>query len=318
MDYIPLEKPIVDLECQMEKLKVEATNKEVNVDDKIAALEEKTKKLRDKLFSNLTTYEIVQLSRHPQRPTTLEYIGYMTSSFVELHGDRSYYDDKAIVGGIAKIDEHSVMIIGHQKGHGTKENIERNFGMPKPEGYRKAKRLMDMANRFKLPIITLIDTPGAYPGIGAEKRGQSEAIGNNLLQMADYEVPIVCAVIGEGGSGGALALGVGNSIHMMQYSIYSVISPEGCASILLKDAKKASMMAESLRLTAAFAYSNHVIDSIIQEPTGGAHKNPKQAAAHVKATVLADLERLSTYSGEEIKKHRLEKYLKIGCYEYTS
>ena len=315
MNETSYETPLIQLEIEIEKVKALVATQPNQYRTHLETLEQQAKKLRKEALFSLSAYDVVKRSRHPNRPNTREYIEYMTSSFVELQGDRNYADDKAIVGGLAKMDNQSVMVIGHQKGRDTAENITYNFGMPKPEGYRKAKRLMDMANRFKLPIVTLIDTPGAYPGVGAEKRGQSEAIGHNLLQMASYHVPIICVVIGEGGSGGALALGVGNSVHMMQYATYSVISSEGCASILLKDAKKAAKMADALCLTAVDAYSNKIIDSIIPEPKGGAHCHPKKAAWLVKSVIMSEIKRLSLYSGEELKKHRLEKFLKIGCYD---
>ena len=318
MDYIPFEKPIAELEIQIEELRRMAVTQAINLDSEIRELEVKASRLRDQMFANLTPYETTQLSRHPRRPNSLEIIDSICSSFIELHGDRNYFDDSAIIGGIGTIDKKSVVIIGHQKGRGTKDNIARNFGMPKPEGYRKALRLMSLAERFSLPIITLIDTPGAYPGVGAEERGQSEAIGKNIMVMSRLKVPIISIVIGEGGSGGALALGVGNKVHMMQYATYSVISPEGCASILMKDASKAPDAANSLNLTAQAAFKFKVIDSIIEEPIGGAHRAPDVCAQSIKKVILADLAELSGFSREKLQNHRIEKFLAQGVTEESA
>ncbi len=311
MDYIPLEKPIAELETQILEFRRTAASQGLNLDKEIHELETKAHKLRLKMFTNLTPYESVQLSRHPRRPNTLEYIDLMCKDFIELHGDRNFYDDPAIVGGIARLGEQSIVIIGHQKGRGTKANIERNFGMPKPEGYRKALRLMSLAERFSLPLVTLIDTPGAYPGIGAEERGQSEAIGKNIMVMSKLQVPIVCVIIGEGGSGGALALGVGNRVHMLQYAIYSVITPEGCASILMKDASQASKAAEALQITSKPALDFKIIDSIISEPLGGAHRGPEITAENIKKVILTDLKNLSQNSPEQLKESRIQKFMDI-------
>ena len=316
MDYIPFEKPIAELEMQIEELRRMAATQAINLDQEIMELEDKALKLRRHMFSSLTPYETTQISRHPLRPNTLELIRMLSSEFLELHGDRNYFDDPAVVCGLAKIDNHSVVILGHQKGRGTRENIERNFGMPKPEGYRKALRLMSMAERFSLPIITLIDTPGAYPGVGAEERGQSEAIGKNIMVMSRLKVPIICTVIGEGGSGGALALGVGNRVHMLQYATYSVISPEGCASILMKDSSRAPEAANALQLTAKAALKHGVIDSIIEEPLGGAHRGPEVTAAAIKQTLLKNLSELSASSGPELRQQRMEKIPENGiCWQ---
>ena len=312
MEYIPFEKPLAELEIKIAELNRVAITQAINLDKEMKVLEEKSLSLRNKMFANLSAYEVTQLSRHPKRPNSLEYIDLICSEFVELHGDRSFYDDPSIVGGLAKIEGHSVVIIGHQKGRGTKENIYRNFGMPKPEGYRKALRLMQMAERFNLAIITLIDTPGAYPGVGAEERGQSEAIGRNILEMSQLKVPIISTVIGEGGSGGALALAMGNKVNMMKYSIYSVISPEGCASILFKDSTKASKMADSLKLTAQDAKNFELIDSIVSEPLGGAHCKPKEAAQNLKNQILRDLIDLKKLRPSELQKQRIEKFTHIG------
>lgn len=314
MDAIPIEKPIVDLERKIDGLRRLASAKLLNLDDEIQTLETKASDLREEIFAKLDPYEITQLSRHPRRPNTLELIAKMTSEFVELHGDRNFYDDKSIVGGIAKLSGRSVVIIGHQKGRGTKGNIERNFGMPKPEGYRKALRLMSLAERFRLPIVTLVDTPGAYPGVGAEERGQSEAIAKNIMVMSRLKVPIVTVVIGEGGSGGALALAVANRVHMLQYSVYSVISPEGCASILMKDASQAARAAQALKLTASYALKFGIIDSIIAEPKGGAHRAPDMMAKSIQNVITRDLEQLSSMEPLALRKHRRKKFLEISAY----
>jgi acetyl-CoA carboxylase carboxyl transferase subunit alpha len=312
MEYIPLEKPIADLELKIDELRRMATVQAVNLDHEITDLEDKAQKLRREMFSRLSAYETTQLSRHPRRPSTLELIGALCSDFVELHGDRNFLDDKAIVAGLARFDDRSVVVIGHQKGRGTKDNIYRNFGMPRPEGYRKALRCMNMAERFGLPILTFIDTPGAYPGVGAEERGQSEAIAKNIMVMSRLKVPIISVVVGEGGSGGALALGVANRVHMLQHSIYSVISPEGCASILMKDASMAASAAEALRLTARHALKLGVIDSIIDEPEGGAHRSVDLTALKIKARLLADLDELALLSPQELREARVEKFMGLG------
>ncbi len=313
MDYIPFEQPLAELEMRIEELRRISVTQAINLNSEIGDLENLAIQLRDTMFAKLSAYEITQLSRHPKRPTSKDIINMISTSFIELHGDRNFFDDPAIIGGLAKIDEHSFVVIGHQKGRGTKDNIARNFGMPKPEGYRKALRLMSLAERFSLPILCLIDTPGAYPGIDAEERGQSEAIGKNIMVMSKLKVPITCIVLGEGGSGGALALGVGNRVHMTQYSIYSVISPEGCASILLKDASQAHLMAEALCLNSSSALRLGVIDSIIPEPPGGAHRDVDFTAAQIKQRILADLDELSSLSGEELKMQRMEKFLNMGA-----
>lgn len=312
MEYIPLEKPIADLEHKIDELRRMAAVQAVNLDKEILELEDRAQKLRREMFARLGAYETTQLSRHPRRPSTLELIGCLCSDFVELHGDRNFLDDKAIVAGLAKFEGRSVVVIGHQKGRGTKDNIYRNFGMPRPEGYRKALRIMSMAERFRLPIITFIDTPGAYPGVGAEERGQSEAIAKNIMVMSRLKTPIITFVVGEGGSGGALALGVANRVHMLQYSIYSVISPEGCASILMKDASKAQEAAEALKLTAKHSLELGVIDSVIDEPEGGAHRSVDLTAMRIKEVLLKDLEMLGKMSAAELKQQRMEKFMRMG------
>lgn len=315
LEHIAIERPLVELEAKIDDLRRLAASQSINLTDEMGLLEEQARVLRTEIFSALTAYETTQLARHPRRPNALELIGVICQSFIELHGDRNFLDDRAIVGGLAKIDGRSIVIIGHQKGRGTKDNILRNFGMPRPEGYRKALRLMSMAERFGLPVVTLIDTPGAYPGIGAEERGQSEAIAKNIMVMSRLEVPIVSVVFGEGGSGGALALGVANRVFMMQYSVYSVISPEGCASILLKDASQAPMAAEALKLTAPFALEHGIVDGVIEEPVGGAHRDLELTARNIKQVLVRELEMLSAKSGEVLRQERFQKYMNMGKVE---
>ncbi|HET7845815.1 MAG TPA: acetyl-CoA carboxylase carboxyltransferase subunit alpha, partial [Xanthomonadales bacterium] len=266
-------------------------------------------------FSDLTAWQVSQLARHPLRPYTLDYIAEMCDEFHELAGDRAFADDPAIVGGPARIEGRSVMLIGHQKGRDTKQKIRRNFGMPRPEGYRKALRLMQMAERFRMPVVTLIDTPGAYPGVGAEERGQSEAIARNLLEMARLKVPIVCTVIGEGGSGGALAIGVGDRTLMLEFATYSVITPEGCASILWKTAEKARDAAEALGLTAQRLLEHGLVDQIVKEPLGGAHRDPKQMAAHLKAVIVGQVDMLERIDPATLLAQRYERLRKYGAYK---
>jgi acetyl-CoA carboxylase carboxyl transferase subunit alpha len=312
MEYIPFEKPLAELEMRIDELRRMAITQAIDMSQEVHELEDRSIKLRQQMFSQLTAYEATQLSRHPLRPNVLELIDLLCSDFIELAGDRNFYNDPAIIGGIGIIAEQRVAIIGHQKGRGTKDNILRNFGMPKPEGYRKALRIMEMAERFRLPIITFIDTPGAYPGVDAEERGQSEAIGKNIMVMSRLKVPIICVVTGEGGSGGALALGVGNRVHMLQYATYSVISPEGCASILMKDARQAPVAAEALRLTAESALSLQIIDSIIPEPEGGAHRDHQGAAERIGTILLQDLSELAKMSETALVQQRQQKFLSLG------
>jgi len=312
VEYIPLERPIADLEARIDELRRMASTQAINLDSEIGEIEEKAYHLRQQMFSQLTPYETTQISRHPRRPNTLEIIGEMCSEFVELHGDRNFLDDHAIVAGLGTIEGQSVMLIGHQKGRTTKENIHRNFGMPRPEGYRKALRMMSMAERFGIPIITLIDTPGAYPGVDAEERGQSEAIGKNIMVMSRLKVPIISIVIGEGGSGGALALAVANRVYMLTHSTYSVISPEGCASILMKDASQAYLAAASLQLVAKPALELGIIDDIIEEPLGGAHRSIQLTAMSIKEKILSDLKILKKLSGDELRSQRISRFLSIN------
>lgn len=314
LNFLEFEKPIVELEAKIQALRDvsrHGSDNSVDLDKEIGQLEKKSLELKKKIFNDLGAWQVAQLARHPKRPYTLDYIEHVFTEFDELAGDRAFADDKAIVGGIARLEGRPVMIIGHQKGRETKEKVKRNFGMPKPEGYRKALRLMEMAQRFNMPIITFIDTAGAYPGVGAEERGQSEAIAKNLKVMSGLTVPVICNVIGEGGSGGALAIGVGDYVNMLQYSTYSVISPEGCASILWRDSEKAPQAAEAMGLTAPRLKELGLIDDIIEEPLGGAHRDVVKVAENVKnmlLTQLADLEALDTETMLERRYQRLMNY----------
>ncbi len=314
-NYLDFEKPIAELEAKLSELRKLSVDAELNISDEMELLETKSRSLTQSIFSSLTPWQIAQLARHPERPYTLDYIERICTDFQELHGDRAFADDNAIVGGPARLDGRPVMIIGHQKGRDTRERQRRNFGMPRPEGYRKALRLMHMAERFNLPVLTFIDTPGAYPGIEAEERGQSEAIARNLLEMAQLKVPIICTVIGEGGSGGALAIGVGDRIIMLQYSTYSVISPEGCATILWKSADKAPEAAEIMGITAERLHSLELIDSVIEEPLGGAHRDFRAMAESLKAVLNQTLEALSALSLDELLTQRTQRLLGYGVFK---
>lgn len=312
-EYLDFELPIAELEAKIESLRaVSEQDGKIDLDDEIKRLQKKSEELTKKTFANLDAWQVSRMARHPNRPYTLDYIEHIFTEFDELAGDRAFADDKAIVGGIARLDGRPVMVIGHQKGRTTKEKVRRNFGMPAPEGYRKALRLMEMADRFNMPIITFIDTPGAYPGIGAEERGQAEAIAHNLREMAQLKVPVICTVIGEGGSGGALAIGVGDKVNMLQYSTYSVISPEGCASILWKSAEKASTAAEVMGLTAQRLKELNLIDSIVAEPLGGAHRDVAQMAENLKQQILADLQDLAPLSTEDLLDRRYQRLMSYG------
>jgi acetyl-CoA carboxylase carboxyl transferase subunit alpha len=314
-NYLDFEQPIADLEAKIQDLRQASTGPAVNVDAEVHALQDKLRLRTAQIFRDLTPWQVSQLARHPARPYTYDYIRVICDEFQELAGDRAYADDSAIVGGLGRIDGRSVMIIGHEKGRDTKSKVRRNFGMPRPEGYRKALRLMKMAERFKLPLLTFIDTPGAYPGIGAEERGQSEAIARNLLEMSELRTPIICSVVGEGGSGGALAIGVGDRTLMLEYSTYSVITPEGCASILWKTADKAKDAAEQLGLTAKRLLELGLIDKIVREPTGGAHRNPKQMATRLKAVLLNELDALQGIPADELIEKRYRRLRGYGAYE---
>jgi len=311
--YLDFEQPIAEMEAKLAELRNVGSSHELNLEDEIKRLEIRCREQMETIFSDLTDWQISQLARHAERPHTLDYIQLIFDRFEELHGDRHYGDDHAIVGGLAALEGRAVMVIGHQKGRDTKQKIHRNFGMPRPEGYRKAQRLMEMAERFDLPIITLIDTPGAYPGVGAEERGQSEAIATNLKVMARLTVPIMCTIIGEGGSGGALAIGVGDRTNMLQFSIYSVISPEGCASILYKSADKAETAAGALGLTARRLKKLGLIDQIIREPLGGAHRNPGEVASRLKEHLLSQLKVLDGMSADELIEARYDRLMAMGA-----
>lgn len=310
--YLEFEIPVIEMEDKIAELKHLASVQNVSVDDEVNRLTDKADKLRREIFSKLSAWQKVQLARHPQRPYSLDYINYMTDDFTELRGDRSFADDPAIVGGLMTLVDKRVMVIGQQKGRNTKENIYRNFGMAHPEGYRKAQRLMRLAEKFRLPVVTLIDTPGAYPGVGAEERGQFQAIAESLKLMSGLEVPIVSVVIGEGGSGGALALGVTDRILMLEYAIYSVITPEGCAAILWKNQEKVKEAADALKLTSDHLQSLGMIDRVINEPPGGAHRNPETMADELKRVLYEELDYLEHIDPQTLVENRFNKYKKIG------
>ena len=312
--YLDFEKPLVELEREIEDLKRFSKGKQLHFGEQLKTLEDKFHRLHKEIFTNLSGWQITQLARHIDRPKLCHYIQWMFQNFIELHGDRTYGDDPAIMGGVSKFNGRSLILVGHQRGADAKEMAYRNAGMPHPEGYRKALRLMKMAEEFKKPILTMIDTPGAFPGVGAEERGQAEAIAKNLKIMMTLRTPIVTTVIGEGGSGGALAIGIGDRILMLEYSIYSVITPEGCAAILWKDGKKKEAAAESLRLTAKDLFRLGVIDEIVKEPFGGAHRNPKGMAESLKDVVERYLKELERMDIEELLKNRYEKFRKIGAF----
>lgn len=311
-NYLDFEQPIADLQAKIEELRLVGNDNALNIGDEISRLQDKSSALTETIFGNLSSWQISQLSRHPRRPYTLDYIEHIFTEFDELHGDRHFSDDAAIVGGTARLDGRPVMIIGHQKGREVREKVRRNFGMPRPEGYRKACRLMEMAERFKLPILTFIDTPGAYPGIDAEERNQSEAIAWNLRVMSRLKTPIIATVIGEGGSGGALAIGVCDQLNMLQYSTYSVISPEGCASILWKTADKAPDAAEAMGITAERLKGLGIVDKVIPEPLGGAHRDPAQAAESIRAELLEQLDSLLALDSASLLARRYERLMSYG------
>jgi acetyl-CoA carboxylase carboxyl transferase subunit alpha len=317
LNFLEFERPIAELEAKIEELRLVGNDNEINIQDEITRLENKSRSLTESIFANLKPWDVSQLSRHPQRPYMLDYIDRIFDEFHELHGDRTFADDHAIVGGVARIEGRPVMLLGQQKGRDTKEKIYRNFGMPRPEGYRKALRLMEMAERFRLPILTFIDTPGAYPGVDAEERGQSEAIARNLKVMSGLRTPIICTIIGEGGSGGALAIGVGDRVMMLQYSTYSVISPEGCASILWKSADKAPLAAEAMAITSDKLKELELIDEIIPEPLGGAHRDIETMANNLKHALLAALENLQSMAIDKLLDTRYQRLMQYGQYAAT-
>jgi acetyl-CoA carboxylase carboxyl transferase subunit alpha len=312
---LDFEKPLCDLETRIDQIRKLAQENNVDVSEEIVKLESRAEQLRKEIFSTLTPAQRLQLARHPRRPSTLDYIQAMCDDWFEMHGDRGGYDDPAIVGGVARINGRPVLILGHQKGRDTKDNVARNFGMAAPGGYRKALRLMEHANRFGMPIITLIDTPGAWAGIEAENQGQGEAIAYNLREMFDFEVPIICTVIGEGGSGGALGIGVGDRLLILEHSVYTVASPEACAAILWKDAKKAEQAAIALKITASDLKELGIIDEIVPEPSGGAHSAPLEAAASLKNVLLENLEKLSGMTPGQRRELRYQKFRQMGVFE---
>ena len=310
--FLEFEQPIAELEAKIDELRYVQDDSAVDISEEIQRLQKKSQALTREIYAKLSPWQVAQVARHPQRPYTLDYVSLLFSDFEELHGDRSYADDLSIVGGLARFNGQSVMVIGHQKGRDTKEKISRNFGMPRPEGYRKAMRMMRLAEKFGIPVLTFVDTPGAYPGIGAEERGQAEAIGHNLYVMAELSVPIICTIIGEGGSGGALAVAVGDVMLMLQYSTYSVISPEGCASILWKSAEKAPEAAETLGITANRLKTLGLIDKIITEPLGGAHRDPVAAAQNLKKALQDALRTISDKGPAELVEERFERLMGYG------
>ncbi len=315
LKFLDFEQPIAELEAKIDELKFVGDDSELNISEEIARLRGKSDALTQNIFSKLSAWQIAQLARHPHRPYTLDYVRLCFTDFQQLHGDRMYADDHSLVGGLGRLEGQPVMVIGHQKGRDTKERVKRNYGMARPEGYRKALRLMRMAEKFHLPVISLIDTPGAYPGMGAEERGQSEAIARNLIVMAGLKTPIIGVVIGEGGSGGALAIGVADRLLMLQYGIYSVISPEGCASILWKSAEKAEAAAEALGITAERLQKLGLVDGVIPEPLGGAHRDPQAMAETVKNALLSALSEVQSLSAEQLVEHRRDRLGAYGVYK---
>ncbi len=311
-NYLDFEQPIAELQVRIEELRLVGSDNNLNISEEINKLQEKSRQLTKNIFSSLSTWQVCQLSRHPQRPYTLDYVQHIFTEFDELHGDRHYADDESIVGGLARIDDQPVMVIGHQKGRDVKEKVRRNFGMPKPEGYRKACRLMELAERFNVPIMTFVDTPGAYPGIDAEERGQSEAIAHNLAVMSRLEVPIITTIIGEGGSGGALAIGVCDELLMLQYSTYAVISPEGCASILWRSSARAADAAQAMGITAERLHQLGLADKVLEEPLGGAHRDIEATTATVKSNLLDVLSKMQEMPTEELLERRYQRYMSYG------
>ncbi len=313
--FLEFEQPVADLETKIEQLRFAQDDSAVDISEEISRLEVKSQALTKEIYAKLTPWQIAQVARHPQRPYTFDYVEHVFTDFEELHGDRSFADDQAIVGGMARFNGQACMVIGHQKGRDTKEKIQRNFGMPRPEGYRKAMRLMKLADKFQLPIFTFVDTPGAYPGVDAEERGQSEAIGHNLYVMAELKVPLIATIIGEGGSGGALAIAVGDCVLMLQYSTYSVISPEGCASILWKSADRAGDAAETMGITASRLKSLGLVDRIVTEPIGGAHRDYQAIAASLKRGLQDSLKQLTGLTPEQLIERRMERLMSYGKFK---
>ena len=313
--FLDFEQPIAELEAKIDELRYVGDDSEININEEVARLKAKSQSLTKSIFAKLTPWQIARVARHESRPYTLDYLEMIAPDFQELHGDRMYADDPAVVGGVGRIDGRACMFIGHQKGRDTKERVRRNYGMPKPEGYRKAQRLMRMAEKFGMPVVTFIDTPGAYPGVGAEERGQSEAIAYSLYLMAGLKTPIISVVIGEGGSGGALAIGVADRLLMLQYSVYSVISPEGCASILWKSAEKAEEAAEAMRITASSLSKFGLVDEVLEEPLGGAHRNPAEAAEVIRNGILKSLDELERLTTEQLLEQRQQRLASFGQFK---
>ncbi len=315
LKFLDFEQPIAELEAKIEELRYVGDDSEININEEVGRLKSKSEALTKSIFSKLSPWQVARVARHESRPYTMDYLQMIAPDFQELHGDRMYADDPAVIGGVGRIDGRPVMFIGHQKGRDTKERVRRNYGMPKPEGYRKAQRLMRLAEKFSLPVVTFIDTPGAYPGVGAEERGQSEAIAQSLYLMAALKTQIISVVIGEGGSGGALAIGVGDRLLMLQYAIYSVISPEGCASILWKSAEKAEVAAEAMRITAPSLNEFGLVDEVLSEPLGGAHRNPKEMAEVIRNAILKSLDELDGLSIELLLEQRQQRLAGFGQYK---
>ena len=315
MNFLDFERPIADLEAKIEELRHVDGDPGINIGEEIDRLRSKSEALTRSIFGKLSPWQVARLARHPRRPYTLDYLSRVFTEFIELHGDRHFAEDGAIVGGLARLDGHPVMVIGHQKGRTTKENIDRSFGMPRPEGYRKALRLVEMAERFRMPVVTFIDTPGAYPGVGAEERGQAEAIARNLHVLSTLDVPILCTVIGEGGSGGALAIGVADCVMMLEYSTYSVISPEGCASILWKSSERAVDAAQAMGITSDRLHELGLIDRIVGEPLGGAHRDPDAMAESLGAALVEELEKLVSMDVERLKRRRYQRLMSYGRFK---
>ena len=315
LKFLDFEQPIAELEAKIDELRYVGDDSEININEEVTRLKDKSESLTKSIFAKLTPWQVARVARHESRPYTQDYLDVIAPDFQELHGDRMYADDPAIVGGIGRIGGRAVMFIGHQKGRDTKERVRRNYGMPKPEGYRKAQRLMRLAEKFSMPVVTFIDTPGAYPGVGAEERGQSEAIAFSLYMMSSLKTPIICVVIGEGGSGGALAIGVGDRLLMLQYSVYSVISPEGCASILWKSAEKAEDAAEAMRITASQLNEFGLVDQVLPEPLGGAHRNPKAMAEVIHDALLKHLDELANMSTEQLLEKRQQRLASFGQFK---
>ncbi len=315
LKFLDFEQPIAELEAKIDELRYVGDDSEININEEVARLKDKSESLTKSIFAKLSPWQVARVARHESRPYTQDYLDIIAPDFQELHGDRMYADDPAIVGGVGRIDGQAVMFIGHQKGRDSKDRVRRNFGMPKPEGYRKAQRLMRMAEKFSIPVVTFIDTPGAYPGVGAEERGQSQAIASSLYMMAGLKTPIICVVIGEGGSGGALAIGVGDKLLMLQYSIYSVISPEGCASILWKSADKAEDAAEAMRITASSLNDFGLVDDVLPEPLGGAHRNPKAMAEVIRNALLSSLDEMAQLSTDQLLERRQQRLASFGQFK---